>query len=154
MCIQNGRFVYTIWPAGACGDGDSATRPTLSPSRLETPAALRSDLANRTAVAGQLFVGGEERNPLDQRLREQQPVERVFVEWRKRVDVHGVLTGDRKLNVTVVEQATTEDARLDAKVVAPEAGLDGDLPETGGAEEQLVVGIVQLPVARIDRRSG
>src|SRR5436190_24355647 len=43
------------------------------------------------------------------------------------------------------EKHPAEDARLDAKVVAPEAGLDGDLPETGGAEEQLVLGIVQLP---------
>jgi hypothetical protein len=66
-----------------------------------------------------LRVGGEERDPLDECLGEQNPIERILVKRRQCVDIHGMLAGDREFHVPVVEQTSAEDARLDAKVVAP-----------------------------------
>jgi len=49
--------------------------------------------------------------------------------------------GDWKLDIAIVEQTPAQEARLDSEVLSPERGFDGDLPQTGGAEEQLVVRI-------------
>jgi hypothetical protein len=45
----------------------------------------------------ELCVCSEERNPLDERLRDQEPVERIFVQRWEGIDVDRVLAGDRQL---------------------------------------------------------
>src|SRR5689334_19299441 len=97
------------------------------------------NLAHRTRVTGQLIVRGEQGDALAERLREEQAVEWVLVQWWKHVDVHRVLAGDRELRVPIVEQASPQDTRLDLEIASAQRFLDGDLPEAGGTEQQLVV---------------
>jgi hypothetical protein len=93
-----------------------------------------------------LRVGSEQRDPLDERLREQKPVEWILVQRRKAIDVDGVLAGDRKLRVAVIQERATQDARLDAEIIAAEGGLDRDLPQARGAEKKFVGRIVEVPL--------
>src|SRR5438093_8968356 len=103
-----------------------------------------SDPSDRSAIARHLRVGGEKRDAFDEGLRDEESIERILMQWREHVDIHGVLAGDRQLGVAVVEKSAAQEARLDAKVLAAEGVLDRDFPETGGAEDQLVFQIVEL----------
>jgi hypothetical protein len=52
----------------------------------------------------QLGVGGQESDAFGERLREEDSVERIFVQVREGVDADGVLARDRQLGVAVIEQ--------------------------------------------------
>jgi hypothetical protein len=60
-----------------------------------------------------LRVSSEQRDPLDERLREQKPVEWILMQRRETIDVDGVLAGDRKLRVAVIQKRGTRDAPAD-----------------------------------------
>src|SRR5216684_5174924 len=100
-------------------------------------------LADRPAVPGQLLVSGEEGDALADGLSQQQPVEGIFVKQRQAIDVHGVLARDRQFDIAIIEEATAKQTRLDAEVFTPQSILDGDLPQAGGAEEELVARVIQ-----------
>src|SRR5205085_10883 len=117
----------------------------------------RLNVLKRARVPGQLRVGCHEGDALDERLGEQQAVERIFVQKRQAVDVDRVLAGDRKLGVTIVQQPAPQQPRLDAEVIPTQRILDGDLPEAGRAEQQLVAGVVEQGERRLRqslRRAG
>jgi hypothetical protein len=80
-----------------------------------------SDLPDRSRIARELRVARQERDALDERLGDQQTIERILVQRRKRVDADRVLAGDRQLGVAVVKEAATEQARLDAEIVTSQA---------------------------------
>jgi len=50
-----------------------------------------------------LRVGGEQRDSFDERLCEEETIERIFVQWRKRVYADSVLARDSQFEVPVVE---------------------------------------------------
>src|SRR5712691_10457223 len=102
-------------------------RSWVSRSRLPT-SPIGSDLSDGTAAASQLIIRSQEGDAFDQRLRDEQAIEWIFVDRRKSVDVHRVLARDRQFEVAVVEESAPEHAWLDAKVIAPQTAFDGDLP--------------------------
>jgi hypothetical protein len=104
---------------------------------------MQLHLADKTTVPSDLRIARQEHDALGDRLGKEDAIERVFVQTRQGVDIHRVLAADRKLRVPVIEQTATKDARFHAKIVAAELVLDGDLPQAGRAEEQIVVGIRQ-----------
>ena len=55
-----------------------------------------SHLAHRAGVLHHHGIGREQRNPLDQGLRDQEAVERVLVDRRQPVEGDGVLAADRR----------------------------------------------------------
>ena len=55
-------------------------------------------------------------------------------------DGDGVLAGDGEFEIAVIEQAAVKGARVNTKIRLPQAGLDGDLPQAGGAEEEFIAG--------------
>ena len=96
-------------------------------------------------VSGQLRIAGKEGDAFSEGLCQQHAVEGIFVQRGQAVDVHRVLAGDRQLDVPVIEQAPSQQSRLDAEVFAPEGILDGDFPNAGGAEEEFVLRVLDLP---------
>ena len=54
-------------------------------------------LAYRTRVAGQLRIASEQGDAFGESLSEKNAIERIFVQRRQQVDVHGMLTGDWQL---------------------------------------------------------
>jgi len=67
----------------------------------------------------------------------------------KLFDRHRVLARDRQLSVPVVEQSPAQKPRIDAEVVASEGSLDGDLPDAGRAEQELIARIGQEGARRL-----
>ena len=59
-------------------------------------------------IAGQLRIAGEQRDPLDERLSDEQSVEGILVQGRQGVDAHRMLAVDSELGVAVVEQASAQ----------------------------------------------
>lgn len=86
-------------------------------------------------------IVGEEGDSFDGSLGDEETVERVFVDGWQGIDGDSVLTEDRQFDISVVDQAATQGTRIDVKVGTLQSSLNGDLPETGYAEEQFVVGI-------------
>src|SRR5690606_18181883 len=58
--------------------------------------------------------------------------------WRQLVDSRCMLTGNRQLDIAIVEQTATQQVRVGSKLVATKTVLDGDFPNTGGTKPQLV----------------
>src|SRR5689334_429269 len=54
-----------------------------------------------------------------------------------------MFASDRQLDVAIVEECPTENTRLDAKVLAAQQRLDRDLPNAGGAEQELIIRILE-----------
>ena len=67
------------------------------------------------------------------------------MEWRKGVDICGVLAGNRQLEVSVIEQPAPQHVRVSAKVIATERILDRDFPDARRAEMEFVPTITQMP---------
>jgi len=82
-----------------------------------------------------LRVGGKKRDAFDEGLRDQEAIERILMQRRERVDVHGVLAGDRQLGIAIVEKSAAEKPRFHPEVVATEGVLDRNFPEACGAED-------------------
>ena len=125
-------------------DGEVAGSDLVASIFLMKSESADLNLPNRTAIARELCVGGEECNPFAQRLREQHPVKGIFVDCRQIIDIDSVLAGDRQLDVTILDEASTEHTRLNLEIVASERALDRDLPDAGCAEHKLVAVVAQL----------
>jgi hypothetical protein len=101
----------------------------------------RQDLADRPRVLRHQVVGGEQANPFDDRLRDQQPVERILVDRRELVDRHRVLAGHGQFAVAIVQQPATKQPRIDREIVPAKCVLDCDFPQARGTEEKFIVRI-------------
>src|SRR5665647_1407198 len=55
-----------------------------------------------------------------------------------------MLTRNRQLDVAVIEQPSAQQPRFDTEVFPAERVLDRDFPQTRGAEEELVLRVVEL----------
>ena len=69
------------------------------------PSAATLHFANRAWVSGYPAVIGQQRNPFDVGLCNQDPVKRVFMKPRQVVRVYRMFAGDRQFAVTVIEQS-------------------------------------------------
>ena len=56
-----------------------------------------------TGIASEVPIGGEKGNALDDGLCDQEPIEQILVGGREMGSVDGMLAGDGKLGVAVVE---------------------------------------------------
>lgn len=61
--------------------------------------------ASPARISGHYRIIGQQRDPFHRRLRNQQPVKRILVYGRQRIDGNRVLTKDRQLLVSVIDQA-------------------------------------------------
>ena len=105
--------------------------------------------SNRAWILGQYRIKGQQRNPLYCCLRHQETVERILVNRRQAVKGDDVITDDRKFGVAIVEQPAAQESRVGLKISPTETPLYGNLPRTGGTEEQLVLSIIdQFPGVR------
>jgi hypothetical protein len=98
---------------------------------------------DRCGISSDQWVHGQKRDAFDQRLRDQEPVEGVFVKGWQSVNRHRVLPEDRQLLVAIVHQSAPQQPWIDAEVLPPEAALDRDLPEAGYAEYEDIVFLFQ-----------
>jgi hypothetical protein len=57
------------------------------------------------------------------------------VKGRQAVHGDGMRAGDGQFAVAVVMQATAQQPRVHTQIISPQAAFDGDLPQTGGAED-------------------
>lgn len=125
--------------------GEHGAAATICQQRVREP---QLDLAHGPGVAGELLVACEERDAFDQGLGQQEAVEGIFVQRGQAIDIHRMLAGNGKLGVAVVEQSPAQQTRLDDEVRSSQGLLDGDLPQAGGAEEELVARVVQERAGR------
>jgi hypothetical protein len=91
-----------------------------------------------------LGIGGEKRDSFRDSLREEHSIKRIFVQRRKAVDVGSVLSCNRELDVSIVEQASSKNTRVGVKVIATQRVLDRDFPDVRRAEIELVLAIAQV----------
>lgn len=82
---------------------------------------------DRGRILRHLIVRRQQRHALHQRLGHQETVERVLVKPWQAICGDRMGPGDRELGVACVEQAASEQPRIDLKVLSAEAPLDGDL---------------------------
>ena len=66
------------------------------------------------------------------------------MKWREAVDVGSMLSGDRQLDVSVVEQPAAQYTRVSVKVITTERVLDRDFPDARCAEVELAFPVAQL----------
>ena len=71
-------------------------------------------------------------------MGDENPVERIFVDQRQRVNGNSMFTGDRQFAVSIVFQTPAQYPGIDMKISPAEATFDGNLPKTCGAENQFV----------------
>lgn len=84
-------------------------------ARLSHAGRGPGDLPHRPRITGQLHVGREQRDSFGQRLRKQDAIERIFVQIGQGVDADSVFAGDRQFDISVVEEPTAHQARIDTK---------------------------------------
>src|SRR5579883_895496 len=96
---------------------------------------------HRGRVATHKRIRRQQGDPLDDRLSDQHPIERVPVNRWEIADRNSVLARDRKLVIAVIEQSPAQQSRLDLEIVAAEAALDRNLPKAGGTEQQVGISI-------------
>lgn len=101
--------------------------------------SLVSDPDDQFGIRREACVRREQARWLVDGLRHKQPVKRVPVERRQRGDEEGSGGPYWQLLKTAVLSGLENALRRDLKVSATEHGLDGDLPDAGGAEQDVVV---------------
>jgi hypothetical protein len=76
-------------------------------------------------------------------LSYQNPIERILVNRRKGIDFDSVRTRDLKLAIAIVQKASPQQSGINAEILPIKALLHSHLPETGGAEDQFILRIIQ-----------
>ena len=104
-----------------------------------------SDLFHGPLISRQLGVGSEKRDAFRNCLGQKEAIEGIFVQRREAINVGRMLSGDGKLDVSIVEQAAAQHTRVSMKVIPTERALDRDFPDARGAEVELIFPIAQLP---------
>lgn len=125
----------------ACGYRPMLTTlPVCKPLGLARVCAKCSDASHRPGVLRHHRIRGQQGDAFDNRLCDQDAVERIFVKWWQGVDGQRVFATDRQLDIPVIQQPAAQQSSVDQEIVATEAALDGDFPQAGGAEDKFVVG--------------
>jgi hypothetical protein len=108
-----------------------------------------SNLAHRPGIPGYPLIRGQQGDTLHRRLGNEHAIKGILVQRRQAVDEHRMSAHDREFFVAVLQQATAQQPRVDDEIVAAEHALDGDFPQTRGAEHRLVAGVLhQTPCHR------
>jgi len=63
------------------------------------------------------------------------------MESRQALNGHRVLTGNRQLEIAVIEKTLAQPAGIDAEVFPSQGGLDRDLPNAYNTKNQFVCGV-------------
>ena len=113
-------------------------KPVLRDEDLEALRCLHSNLAHPIPIARYGFIRCQQQQAFDTRLRDENTVERVFVQRRQIVDGDGVFTGDGQFTIAVDQQHAPQAARVNIEVRAFKAVFDGDFPQTRGTEDELI----------------
>jgi len=87
-----------------------------------------------SGIPGDKFIGRDQREAFDLGLGNQHAVKWILVDQWQIQGSHRVLARDGELAPAIVDQAASQPARLDTKVLPAEPVLDGDLPKAHGAE--------------------
>lgn len=66
----------------------------------------------------------------------------ILVNARYAVDSNDVIAHDGQLAIAIVEQSAAKQPGIDLKVLAAQPTLDHNFPQTGGAEQKLILWIV------------
>jgi len=111
---------------------------TVSREALHPAAGAELDLSHRLSVFRKDRVGREEEAVLRSRLREEQSVERIFVQVRQGLDLGGMRRQDRERTESRRLDLSAEVDRRDAERALRKSVLDGDLPDGRRAVEALV----------------
>ncbi len=85
-----------------------------------------------------MSIGGEQNDPFDLRLSNQQPVEGIFVYDRQSSHCNSVFTKDREFTEIGIKQSLPELSRIYLKILVASPMLDRCLPDTHRAEIKLV----------------
>ena len=110
------------------GEPDTTPLPHYSATQWEY------HLARRFGVRTLVYVASDKARP-DCGLPIPQSDDEAAAQARHRDSMR---PGDRQLLVPVVQQSPPQHAGIDIKVDPPQVALDGDLPQTGGTEHQIV----------------
>jgi hypothetical protein len=101
---------------------------------IEAAADAGSDLLHISGIPGDKLIRRDQREAFDLGLGNQHAVKWVLVDRRQIQGSHCVLARDGELAPAIVDQAASQSARLNAKVLPAEPMLDGDFPKAHGAE--------------------
>lgn len=88
-------------------------------------------------------IPGEKSDSFDHRLGNQEAIEGVSMYQGKRFDGDGMRTLNRKLQITVFEQALSDRARVICESAALLGSLDRNLPKICRAEEECICRIIE-----------
>ena len=91
----------------------------------------RLHLANWSGVPGNLCVGSDEGDALDEGLRQKQAVEGILMQRGQAIHVYGVLAGDGKLHVPIIEEVPAQDPRLDLEILVAQCRAERRRGRTG-----------------------
>jgi hypothetical protein len=83
-----------------------------------------SDAPHGRGIARYSLVHGEKRNPFHYCLRDQNPIERILMNRWQTLHRHYMLTGDRQLAVTVVEESAAQDPSVGFNILTSELALN------------------------------
>jgi hypothetical protein len=92
----------------------------------------RSDQLDQVRIGHELVIGCVEGCGLDDRLRDENAVERIAVQQRQPVDKSSRVRADRQFGKPGIECGSGNLGRIERKIAATKSGFDGDLPNAGG----------------------
>jgi hypothetical protein len=76
-------------------------------------------------------------------LGHKDPIERIVVNGERGLNFHRMCTHDREFNVPIVEKTAPQEPWLNPEVRTIKPPLDGDLPQTGWAEQQFILEVLK-----------
>lgn len=131
-----------------CFDARLAAKHRHGPGRppsveCHCPRRVFSHSTDRSGILRHQRIGGQQRDALDHRLRNEDAVKRVLVYWRQTVEGDGVLTGNRQLGIAIIQETTAQKPGVYPKIAPAETMLDRDLPQAGRTEDRLVLRIIE-----------
>ena len=98
-----------------------------------------SYFSDKAAICENLVVSRQQSDAFHRGLSDKQTIKRIFVDVRQIVDGDRVLAENSQLAIAIVQQASSQHACIDPKVIAAQPVLDGDFPNAGDTEKQFVV---------------
>src|SRR6516162_11072675 len=96
-------------------------------------------MSDQVRIGHKLLIGRIQGRRLDDRLSDENAVERIAVQQGKPGDQSRGLCADRYLGEPGIERGLGNLLRIKGKIAAAKPGFDRDLPNTGGAEQYLGV---------------
>ena len=109
---------------------------------LTATRALQTRVSDRHAVARELGVRGDKRQPLNDRLSDEQAIEWIAVQQRELSHVTGMRNVDRERE-KAAELQFGIDIRVWRQGQFADGDLNSDLPRRHGADTHLAIRVIQ-----------